>query len=472
LQVEYEPNDSRNPINFPRAKKWTITFVASASTLFTSATAASYALGFPSMTRDLSATQFQATVGLSMYTLGFGVVPLVTASFSEEFGRRPLYLVSGLGFAIFYVMIAEAKNIQTVMVARLIQGSFGSTAATMVGGTIADIWAPAERGLPMAIFSLSALCGNGYGPLIAGWIEMNSRLGWRWIQWIQLMYVKLFSLHPLFIFLEETRSTVLLMRIAKKLREETGRSYKARIEDESVSLKHLIWISCTRPIRLLLTEHVVLSFSLWIGFAWGVTYCMIQSIGMVFRTLHDFNDGQVGLVFISMLVGSFIGFFSNFYQEYLYKMYYPTRGPEARLYCACVAAFFLPIAMFIYAWCSFSHVHWIGLVVGITLFVAAMFVVYLAVFSYLADCYGPYASSALAGQSLARNIMATVFPLFTTQMYTNLTFKWANTLFGFLALAMIPIPFVLFFYGPSIRQRSKFSRRVLEAQQKASLEKM
>lgn len=128
------------------------------------ATAASYALGFPSMTRDLSATQFQATVGLSMYTLGFGVVPLVTASFSEEFGRRPLYLVSGLGFAIFYVMIAEyvinlllilftervllisprAKNVQTVMVARLIQGSFGSTAATMVGGTIADIWAPAE----------------------------------------------------------------------------------------------------------------------------------------------------------------------------------------------------------------------------------------------------------------------------------------------------------------------------------------
>lgn len=118
----------------------------------------------------------------------------------------------------------------------------------------------------MAIFSLSALCGNGYGPLIAGWIEMNSRLGWRWIQWIQLMYVKLARFHSqpnhknhnsifsvtlllVFIFLEETRSTVLLMRIAKKLREETGRSYKARIEDESVSLKHLIWISCTRPIR-------------------------------------------------------------------------------------------------------------------------------------------------------------------------------------------------------------------------------
>jgi hypothetical protein len=38
--------------------------------------------------------------------------------------------------------------------------------------------------------------------------------------------------------------------------------------------------------------------------------------------------------------------------------------------------------------------------------------------------------------------MATAFPLFTTQMYTTLQFKWANTIFGFLALAMIPIPFV------------------------------
>jgi hypothetical protein len=30
---------------------------------------------------------------------------------------------------------------------------------------------------------------------------------------------------------------------------------------------------------------------------------------------------------------------------------------------------------------------------------------------------------------------------------------------------------VLFFYGPIIRQKSKFSRRVLEAQQKEALEK-
>lgn len=58
------------------------------------------------MTRDLNCTQFQGTVGLSMYTLGFALTPLVTASFSEEFGRQPLYLVSCLGFAMMHLVVA------------------------------------------------------------------------------------------------------------------------------------------------------------------------------------------------------------------------------------------------------------------------------------------------------------------------------------------------------------------------------
>jgi len=59
------------------------------------------------MTADLNCTTFQATVGLSLYALGFGVFPLVTASLSEEFGRQPLYYVSVTGFFLMFLMIAE-----------------------------------------------------------------------------------------------------------------------------------------------------------------------------------------------------------------------------------------------------------------------------------------------------------------------------------------------------------------------------
>ena len=156
-------------------------------------------------------------------------------------------------------------------------------------------------------------------------------------------------------------------------------------------------------------------------------------------------------------IGSILGFFTNFYQETLYQFvfshkckleeddqlltffwyrrrYFPTRGPEARLYLVCFAAVMLPIGMFIYAWSSFVFVNWISLTIGITLFIWATFIMYLAAFSYLADwcefthslhvsdltcfdffsfflwisSYGPFASSALAGQSLASNLF--IFP--------------------------------------------------------------
>lgn len=68
--------------------------------------ASAYNMGIESMTRDLNCSQFQALIGLSVYALGFGVVPLVSSSFSEEFGRQPLYIGSFIGFFFMYMMVA------------------------------------------------------------------------------------------------------------------------------------------------------------------------------------------------------------------------------------------------------------------------------------------------------------------------------------------------------------------------------
>ena len=64
-------------------------------------------MGFGTMLQDIKATQLQATTGLSLYALGFGVTPLLTSSFSEELGRRPLYIGSGIVYTLMYLMVAE-----------------------------------------------------------------------------------------------------------------------------------------------------------------------------------------------------------------------------------------------------------------------------------------------------------------------------------------------------------------------------
>lgn len=63
-------------------------------------------MGTESMMRDLNCTQFQATIALCVYALGYAVVPLFSTAFSEEVGRRPVYLVTAFVSVLCYVLTA------------------------------------------------------------------------------------------------------------------------------------------------------------------------------------------------------------------------------------------------------------------------------------------------------------------------------------------------------------------------------
>lgn len=51
---------------------------------------------------------------------------------------------------------------------------------------------------------------------------------------------------------------------------------------------------------MLVTEPVIIAFTIWISIAWGVLYGITQSISYVFTNVYQFNTGQIGLVFLSM----------------------------------------------------------------------------------------------------------------------------------------------------------------------------
>lgn len=77
--------------------------------------------------------------------------------------------------------------------------------------------------------------------------------------------------------------------------------------------------------------------------------------------------------------------------------------------------------------------------------------------TYLMDTYGAkYAASAMAANGILRYSFGAAFPLFITQMYERLGIAWATSLLGFVSLGLLPIPFVLYKYGPALRARSIF----------------
>ncbi|KAH7882287.1 MFS general substrate transporter [Phlebopus sp. FC_14] len=464
VYVEFEDGDPRNPWTYSPTRKWAITLTACLFTAITAAASSSYAISTPSMIEELKCTSLEATLGLGLYAIGFGIVPLVTSSFSEEVGRRPVYIFSSVMFTLTHVMVALAPNIQAVIVGRILGGVFGSTGASLVGGSIADVWQPHERGLPMSLFAFTTVFSFGLGSVIGGVIQSNHNLGWRWVQWIHVMFSVVFVILVL-LLMKETRASIILTKIARSTRKSTGDArYKARAEVGKESLLHLIKTACTRPLYFLLTEPLVQSFSLWSGFTWGVVYCLLGSVSPMFESVYGFNVKQTGFVYSALIVGAIIGWFANLYQDKLYTLHYPRKQQEARLYLPCVAAVSLPIGMLIFAWTASPSIHWIAPTIGLTIFMAGVMIILQVAFLYLADCYNTYASSAQAGQSLFRNVMALVFPLFSGQMFATLTYKWGLTLFAILAILMAPTPFVMFFYGSKIRARSIVSRNILEAE--------
>ncbi|KAJ8583933.1 MFS general substrate transporter [Rhizopogon salebrosus TDB-379] len=464
--VEFHSGDPRNPVNYSRLRKWCITLVVCAFNAITSPATSSFAMGSHSMIRDLNCTDFQENLAYCLYSLGFAIVPLFTSAFSEEVGRKPIYLVTAFLGSMCFVLAALSSNIQTVMVARFLSGACASTGATLVGGTIADIWEPHERGFPMAVFSFVNMVTNGLGSIISGWLELDPNLQWRWIQWIQAIVNGAYFLVGLLV-MEETRSHIILRRIVKKLRKETRDDrYHVRGDETRENFSAMIKTSCTRPIMFVLTEPIVTSICIWVFFMAGVLFVQIGSVSGVFRDIYGFNIGQSGLVFITVIVGSVLGLCANFYQDALYRKYVSQRGPEARLFIACLVALLLPTSMFIYAWTADPRIFWMWPVVGLTIFMFCSFVSYQVVFIYLADCYGPMASSALAGQSLTRNLGSFALPLFSRKIFDKLSYKWANTLFGGVAVILIPVPFVLLFYGSSLRKRSKACGQLMQFEEK------
>jgi len=73
--------------------------------------------------------------------------------------------------------------------------------------------------------------------------------------------------------------------------------------------------------------------------------------------------------------------------------------------------------------------------------------------TYMIDCFPQFAASAIAGMTALRCLFGAMLPLAGPKMYESLGLGWGNSMLGFLAIAFIPVPALLFKYGKTIRQR-------------------
>ncbi|GAB3007815.1 tetracycline resistance MFS efflux pump [Niabella terrae] len=101
----------------------------------------------------------------------FLCAPLM-GSLSDRFGRRPVILLSLLGFCFDYIILALAHNYTLLFVGRILSGITGAS-FTAASAYIADISTDENRaknfGLIGAAFGLGFILGPGLGGLLASW---------------------------------------------------------------------------------------------------------------------------------------------------------------------------------------------------------------------------------------------------------------------------------------------------------------
>ncbi|OQE38376.1 hypothetical protein PENCOP_c008G08985 [Penicillium coprophilum] len=129
------------------------------------------------------------------------VSPLLTASFSDLNGRRPVIIASLLFFFVSSIGLALQTDFAALLVLRCVQGFASASGMVVSGASMIDLVTRGERGKYMLYSSLGTTIGPAIGPTLGG--ILTQYLGWRSIFWFLAITAGVIIITML-LFLRET----------------------------------------------------------------------------------------------------------------------------------------------------------------------------------------------------------------------------------------------------------------------------
>jgi DHA1 family multidrug resistance protein-like MFS transporter len=401
------------------------------------------------------------TLATSLYVLGFATGPILWAPLSELKGRRLPLVIASFGFSIFNIAVAVSKDLQTLLICRFFAGFFGACPLTCVAAVFSDMFDNRTRGMAITVFSVTVFTGPLMAPFVGGFIVM-SHLGWRWTEYIvSFMGFLAFTLNIL--FLQESYPPQILVAKASELRRRTKNwGIHAKQEEIEIDFRELLEKNFSRPIRMLITERIVLLLSIYMAFIYGLLYLSLTMYPLIFQGVHGMNLGIGGLPFFGMIVGQLLAGTLIFVRQPGYQKKLAANNnipiPEWRLPEVIAGGICFSAGLFWIGWTGYNpNIHWIvptlaGILIGF-----GLLAIFLQALNYLVDAYLMFAASAIAANTFLRSLCGAAFPLFARQMFTGMGIQWAATLLAILAALMVPVPVWFYLKGAEIRKKSAYA---------------
>jgi DHA1 family multidrug resistance protein-like MFS transporter len=288
-------------------------------------------------------------------------------------------------------------------------------------------------------------------------------MGWRWSLY-ESIWMSAPVLILMFFFLPETSSATILLRRAGRLRKIYNNERfmaQSEIDQRNMKISDVAVDALIKPLEITIKDPAVLFVQIYTAIIYGIYYSFFEVFPLVYPVDYNMNLGQIGLVFLCIMVSCIIGI--AIYFSYLYFWMNPRierfgfPPQESRLIPALPAAIGPTIGLFLFAWTARASIHWIVPTIGITIYGATVFIVMQCLFVYIPLSYPMYAASLFAANDFFRSALACGSVLFAHPLFGNLGVARGTSLLGGLSVIGIIGIWLLYYYGARLRSMSKFA---------------
>ncbi len=143
-------------------------------------------VALPHMQASLSASQEQIVWVLTSYLVAAAIATPLSGWLAGRFGRKNVMVASVFGFTVASALCGTANDLQTIVFARILQGSCGAALIPLSQAILLDINPPENHPKAMSLYALGSMAGPIVGPTLGGYL--TDALSWRWVFFINVPF--------------------------------------------------------------------------------------------------------------------------------------------------------------------------------------------------------------------------------------------------------------------------------------------
>lgn len=415
---------------------------------------------------NISVAELNAGTGYAFLFLGLGC--LVFQPLAMQYGKRPVYLFSTLACAMFNLWQPYITTNGVWIASKILAGLVTAPIEALPEATISDLFFEHERATYMGIYAMSLFGSNYVAPLVAGFINENSRNtavgGWRWVIFWSIIFCGL-SFVFLFFFMEETNyerilrvkrgadgeplavmtsnghgddeksAAVITVRTHASLEEAAEANEhlenQAVLVDADADFEYAPVKTFTQKLSLtsgmksefLLWEYAKTPFYmlrfpvvLWSGFLYGSSlfwYTVLNATEALVLGAppYNFSSSMCGLAYLApcifvVIIYFYAGWTTDWLKVHIARKRNGLSQAEDRLWALSVYTILGPAALILWGVGAYHGIHWFGVVFGLGLMAGLCIIGCVNAVTYVIDCYHEVSCESMATVVVIRNTMS------------------------------------------------------------------